>query len=112
MLTDKLGAACAFDVYTPDLFRGGNAPVELITAPEGEKPAFDLVAWLGTTDVKRQISDSAALVNYLRSECGYKTIGVVGFCWGAQLVNLVTEDSTTKVDFAAVAHPSMTSEDN
>lgn len=93
-------AECGYYVVVPDLFNGDALPFMEFD----QLGSIDLPAWLGkhSPDVVRPIVEkvNAAITKHLKP----KSIGAVGYCFGAKyLLNLLGDE---KIQVGCIAHPS------
>ncbi|KAK3115155.1 hypothetical protein LTR53_005797 [Teratosphaeriaceae sp. CCFEE 6253] len=103
-------AANGYFVVMPDLFEGD--PIKL-NRPEG----FDIMQWLqksgpegkghGTGQVDPIVTE---VIKHMREELGVKTLGSVGYCFGAKYVARFLAKGKG-IDVGAMAHPSFVEAD-
>ena len=88
----------------PDLFHGGPIP---LNRPEG----FDIMKWLqqgskGSGHTTKEVDPVVEkTIQHMKSELGVKTIGAVGYCFGAKYVARFMTGGKG-IDVGAFAHPS------
>jgi dienelactone hydrolase len=101
LLADQY-AANGYFVVMPDLFHGD--PVKL-NPPEG----FQVMEWLQghLTDVVDPVVDSC--IKEMKGKLGVKSMGAVGYCFGAKYVARFLNKG--QIDAGFVAHPSFVDDD-
>ncbi|KAF2274189.1 dienelactone hydrolase [Westerdykella ornata] len=97
----------SYKVFIPDWFHGNPVPNELFP-PDTEEKQKQLGAWFANNDPH---GVAAALPEYVKAlqaaNPSIKSWGILGFCWGGKVVELVTSSSSNPFTVAAVAHPAM-----
>jgi dienelactone hydrolase len=124
LLADKYAKA-GFHCFIPDLFNGGPlepsavAPMELdrkkMTTYEKFKHNFSITyvalgfaPWILKHNPSSKVPIVESVINDIKSQRGIKSVGLIGYCYGAKTVyQLASQDD--KIQAAAVAHPSFTS---
>ncbi|KAL2828604.1 esterase/lipase [Aspergillus pseudoustus] len=111
LIADQL-AANGYVVIIPELFDGDPIPLN--------RPGdFDIVAWRdgkyhpqGRAHVPENIDPIVnASVEELRTKYGCKTIGAIGYCFGAKYVVRHLGPDIGKLDVGFIAHPSWVAEE-
>ncbi|KAL3464546.1 esterase/lipase [Aspergillus heterothallicus] len=111
LIADQL-AANGYFVMVPELFDGNPIPLN--------RPGdFDIVAWRdgkyhpqGRAHVPENIDPIVdACVEELRSKYNFKTIGAIGYCFGAKYVVRHLRPDIGKIDVGFIAHPSWVAEE-
>ena len=92
----------------PDLFHGKELPVSVYPpdTDEKKKTLGDFFAGPAAPGPTKEAVDT--IVSALKSGDGkgVKTWGIVGFCWGSKIVNILSQKGTA-FNAAANCHPSM-----
>jgi len=96
-----------FKVFIPDFLEGNPADISWYP-PDNEEKSKKLGNFFKTTAEVQKISARVApvLAELREKNPNIKTWGVVGYCWGAKIVNMVSK-SDTPFKAAAVCHPAM-----
>ncbi|KAI9889937.1 MAG: hypothetical protein M1814_004660 [Vezdaea aestivalis] len=92
-------------VFMPDFFKGKPAPLDAYppTTDEHKKILADFFA--GPADAKKMIGEVEGLIKALQtSNPSITSWGILGYCWGAKIANLVSVSGTT-FKAAAQCHP-------
>ncbi|KAL8790928.1 MAG: hypothetical protein Q9213_000353 [Squamulea squamosa] len=96
-----------YKVFIPDWFEGKPVPSEWYP-PDTEEKQKKLGEWFGNNDPH---GVATALPGHVKAiQAAYPSIeswGILGYCWGGKVVELVTSSSTNPFTVAAAAHPAM-----
>ncbi|KAK8844541.1 hypothetical protein IAR55_006388 [Kwoniella newhampshirensis] len=94
-------ASNGFDVYIPDVFKGGALDFKQVRSAEASEKQKIVQAFLSDFPGKceAQVKPVQDLITTLR-EKGYTKVGALGLCWGGSMVTYVPE-----LDAMAMAHP-------
>jgi len=92
-------------VFMPDLFDGKAADIAWYP-PDNEEKGKKLGAFLGTTANQPKNAElvSQLLAQLKKDNPNLTTWGVVGYCWGGKIVNLLAREGTP-FKAAAICHP-------
>lgn len=94
-----------YKVLMPDWFDGDAAPIEWYP-PDTEEKQKKLGAWFGAHGPQ---TTAAELPEYLKAvqakNPSIKSWGLLGFCWGGKVVNLVTSAETNPFKAGGAVHP-------
>jgi len=96
-LADKVGAAGYFAVV-PDLFNG-----DPYKPAEGENMMAAIPQWLPNHLPASKVDATKALVEVIKDR-GIRSIGIVGFCWGAKIAAIVGKEQDVRA--IVQCHPS------
>jgi Dienelactone hydrolase family len=77
---DKFAQSLNSTVVVPDLFNG-----DAISPDAFKKGSVDLAPWLKRHDTERIDPIVEKTIKYLKEEKGFKSIGAVGYCFGAKV---------------------------
>ncbi|KAL8770430.1 MAG: hypothetical protein Q9209_003856 [Squamulea sp. 1 TL-2023] len=94
-------------IFIPDWFKGNPVPTEWYP-PNTEEKQKKSSEWFGSNDPHRVVAALPDYVKALRAaNPSIKSWGILGFCWGGKVVELVTSSSLNPFTVAAAAHPAM-----
>jgi len=98
-----------YKVFMPDWFKGDVCPIEWFP-PDTEEKQAKLGGWFAKTE-HAPAAVAALLPDYVKSlQAAHPSIeswGIIGFCWGGKVVELVTSSTSNPFKIAAAPHPAM-----
>jgi len=99
-VADLIADATGYRVIIPDFFDGKPWPMEKFPPGEGD----DLMGWIKSAgDYSRIRALLVPVLERVRAQ-GAKSVGLVGFCWGARMCMNALQEGL--VDAVALCHPS------
>jgi len=95
-----------YQVFMPDFFGDNACPIEWYP-PDNEDKQKKIGEWFSTVaQPPNHLPKVGKIVNSLKKSHGIDTFGVVGFCWGGKITNLLSQgESLFKA--AVSVHPAM-----
>jgi dienelactone hydrolase len=96
-----------YQVFIPDWFRGQPCPIDWYppNTPEKQK---DLAAFFRENPPAGVAQSLPGYVEALKAKHPeIKSWGLIGFCWGAKVVSLITSSASNPFTVAAECHPAM-----
>ncbi|KAH8760982.1 Alpha/Beta hydrolase protein [Diaporthe sp. PMI_573] len=98
-----------YSVFIPDFLKGDYCPSELFP-PDTEEKGQKVGAWFAQSEHYPHTT-AAALPEFLKAAQAAKpsitSWGIVGYCWGGKVVELVTSGDANLFKIAGAVHPAM-----
>ncbi|KAL8688572.1 MAG: hypothetical protein Q9218_005551 [Villophora microphyllina] len=106
LLADHFAKDVGAPVYVPDFFDGEVVAEQTLTNPEKRKD-FDISAWAARHSKDKRGPTIFEAARALKRDHKFKTVGVVGYCYGGWASFQLGGKGQNLIDAISVAHPSV-----